>query len=242
MSKKDDKATAGAKAAKPKAAAGAAAKPKKAADGAPAKKAKASAPSEAQGEGQASEGAQSEPAPPPRLRERYLQEVVPQLMEKFQYRNRMQVPRLEKIVINVGLGAAVQNPKLLDSTMLEIAAITGQKPVVTKARKSIANFKLREGMSIGVCVTLRRARMWELFDRLISIGLPRVRDFRGVSPRAFDGAGNYTLGIKEQIVFPEIDFDKVEHSHGMNITFVTTAKSNEEAKSMLGMLGMPFRS
>ncbi len=239
MSKKEEKPDAGAKPAKKDA-------PSKAKGGGEPKTKKEKGTSAAERKGPegdepnaASEPAQ--PAPPPRLRERYLKDVVPQLMSRFHYRNRMQVPRLQKIVLNVGLGAAVQNPKLLDSTVEEVAQITGQKPVITKARKSIANFKLREGMSIGVTVTLRRERMWEFMDRLVSVGLPRVRDFRGVSPRAFDGAGNYTLGLKEQIVFPEIDFDKVEHVHGMNITFVTTAKSNEEAKEMLGMLGMPFR-
>ncbi len=239
MSKKEEKPDAGAKPAKKDA-------PSKAkGDGEPkAKKEKGSAAAEKKGQGGDEPQAAAEPAqpaPPPRLRERYLKDVVPQLMSRFHYRNRMQVPRLQKIVLNVGLGAAVQNPKLLDSTVEEVAQITGQKPVITKARKSIANFKLREGMSIGVTVTLRRERMWEFLDRLVNVGLPRVRDFRGVSPRAFDGAGNYTLGLKEQIVFPEIDFDKVEHVHGMNVTFVTTAKSNEEAKEMLGMLGMPFR-
>jgi large subunit ribosomal protein L5 len=184
----------------------------------------------------------AEDVPEPRLRVKYKKDVVPGLMKRFSYKNVMQVPRLEKIVLNLGLGAAVQNPKLIDTAVGEVAAITGQKPVVTKAKKAIANFKIREGMAIGVTVTLRRERMWEFFDRLVALGLPRVRDFRGVSPRAFDGAGNYTLGLKEQIVFPEINFDKVDHTHGMNITFVTSAKSNEEAKELLGMLGMPFRS
>jgi large subunit ribosomal protein L5 len=188
------------------------------------------------------DAAEPEPIPEPRVREKYVKQVVEHLMKRFSYKNRMQVPRLKKIVINVGLGDAVQNPKLLDSAVEEIAAISGQKPVIRRARKSIASFKLREGMPIGVTVTLRRERMWEFFDRLVSIALPRVRDFRGISPKAFDGAGNYTLGLKEQIVFPEINFDKVDHVHGMNITFVTSAGSNEEAKEMLGMLGMPFRS
>jgi large subunit ribosomal protein L5 len=183
-----------------------------------------------------------EEIPEPRLRDKYNKQVVPHLMKRFAYKNPMQVPRLQRITINVGLGDAVQNPKLLDAAVDEVAAIAGQKPIITRARKSIASFKLREGMPIGVTVTLRRERMWEFFDRLVSVGLPRVRDFRGISPRAFDGAGNYTLGLKEQIVFPEINFDKVDHVHGMNITFVTSAKTNEEAKEMLGMLGMPFRS
>jgi large subunit ribosomal protein L5 len=142
----------------------------------------------------------------------------------------------------VGLGDAVQNPKILDNAVAEVAAITGQKPIITRARKSIASFKLREGMPIGVRVTLRRERMWEFMDRLVSLSLPRVRDFRGISRKAFDGAGNYTLGLKEQIVFPEVDFDKVDHNHGMNITFVTSAKTNEEARELLGKLGMPFRN
>jgi large subunit ribosomal protein L5 len=178
----------------------------------------------------------------PRIRERYSKEVIPALMKRFSYTNLMQVPRLEKIVVNMGLGEAVSNPKLIESAVVEMAAITGQKPVVTRAKKSIATFKLRENMPIGVKVTLRRERMWEFFDRLVTLSLPRVRDFRGTSPRAFDGAGNYTLGLKEQIVFPEINFDKVDKVKGMNITLVTTAKTNEEAKELLGALGMPFRS
>lgn len=178
----------------------------------------------------------------PRLRERYKKEIVPKLMQRFGYKNPMQVPRLKTIVINMGLGEAVGNPKLIDSAVAEITAITGQKPVVTRAKKSIATFKLRENMPIGVKVTLRRERMWEFFDRLITLALPRVRDFRGTNPKGFDGAGNYTLGLREQIVFPEIDFDKVEKIKGMNITFVTTAETDEEAKELLGSLGMPFRS
>ena len=232
MSKKDDK---GAK------------KPDKGGKGKPEKqqvpakpKKEAKASKAAKGEAAADEP--KEEVPEPRARARYRQEVVPHLRKRFAYKNPMQVPRLQKIIINVGLGAAVQNPKLLDAAVEEIAAVSGQKPVIRRARKSIANFKLREGMPIGVMVTLRRERMWEFLDRLVSISLPRVRDFRGISPRAFDGAGNYTLGLKEQIVFPEINFDKVDHVHGMNITFVTSAQTNEEAKEMLGMLGMPFRS
>jgi large subunit ribosomal protein L5 len=178
----------------------------------------------------------------PRLRERYSKEVVPALMKRFGYTNPMQVPRVKKVVVNMGLGEAVANPKVIDGAVSELTAITGQKPVVTRAKKSIATFKLREGMAIGAKVTLRRERMWEFLDRLISLSLPRVRDFRGVSARAFDGAGNYTLGLKEQIVFPEIDFDKVDRIKGMNITVVTTAETNEEAKELLGQLGMPFRS
>ena len=178
----------------------------------------------------------------PRMRGKYAKEVVPALMKKFGYGNAMQVPRLQTIVLNMGLGEAVANPKLIDAAVAEVTAITGQKPVVTRAKKSIATFKLREGMPIGVKVTLRRERMWEFFDRLVTLALPRVRDFRGTSPKGFDGAGNYTLGLKEQIVFPEIDFDKVEKIKGMNITFVTTAGTDEEAKELLGSLGMPFRS
>jgi large subunit ribosomal protein L5 len=191
---------------------------------------------------EAAEPSEPEPKVEPRLRQKYRTAVVPALMQQFGYKNVMQVPRLQKIVVNVGLGAAVANPKLLDGAVAEIAAITGQKPVITRARKSIASFKLRAKMPIGVTVTLRRERMWEFFDRLVTLSLPRVRDFRGVSPRAFDGLGNYTLGLKEQIVFPEVNFDKVDHTHGMNVTFVTTAKTNEEAKQLLGHLGMPFRS
>jgi large subunit ribosomal protein L5 len=178
----------------------------------------------------------------PRLRERYKQEIIPALMKRFNYTNPMQVPRLRTIVVNVGLGEAASNPKLIDSAVTEVTAITGQKPVVTRAKKSIATFKLREGMPIGVKVTLRRDRMWEFLDRLVTLALPRVRDFRGINPRGFDGAGNYTLGLKEQIVFPEIDFDKVDKVKGMNITFVTSAETDEEAKELLGSLGMPFRS
>jgi len=178
----------------------------------------------------------------PRLRERYKKETVGALMKRFNYTTPMQVPRLQRIVINMGLGAAVGNPKIIEAAVKELSAITGQKPVITRAKKAIANFKLREGLPIGVKVTLRRERMWEFLDRLITLALPRVRDFRGTSPKAFDGAGNYTLGLKEQIVFPEIDFDSVDSIKGMNITFVTTAPSNEEAKELLVHLGMLFRS
>jgi large subunit ribosomal protein L5 len=178
----------------------------------------------------------------PRLLTEYREKVAPALRERFGYANVMQVPTLSKISVNVGLGEATQNAKLLESAQAELTAITGQKAVVTKARKSIANFRLREGMSIGCAVTLRRSRMWEFLDRTINIALPRVRDFRGVSPRAFDGRGNYTLGIREQIIFPEIDYDKVEQVRGLNITIVTTAQSDDEARELLGGLGMPFRS
>jgi large subunit ribosomal protein L5 len=178
----------------------------------------------------------------PRLRDKYTKDVIPALMKRFGYTNHMQVPKLTKIVVNMGLGEAVSNPKLADAAAAELTAITGQKPVITRAKKAIATFKLREGMPIGAMVTLRRERMWEFMDRLVTIGLPRVRDFRGTSAKAFDGAGNYTLGLKEQIVFPEIDFDRVEKIKGMNVTFVTTAPTDEEAKELLAQLGMPFRS
>jgi large subunit ribosomal protein L5 len=180
--------------------------------------------------------------PQPRLLTTYHDTVVAGLKTRFNYKNAMQVPRLQRIVINMGLGTAVGNPKVIDAAVAEMTAISGQKPVVTRAKKSIASFKLREGMPVGVAVTLRRERMWEFFDRLVSFALPRVRDFRGVSPRGFDGAGNYTLGLKEQIVFPEIEFDKIDAVRGMNITFVTTAESNEEGRELLRQLGMPFRS
>ncbi|OQX66641.1 MAG: 50S ribosomal protein L5 [Sorangiineae bacterium NIC37A_2] len=178
----------------------------------------------------------------PRLKQTYESSVRSKLLEQYGYKNVMQAPRITKIVVNVGLGEATANPKAIDAAVRDIAAITGQKPVVTRSKKSIAGFKLRENQPIGVMVTLRRERMWEFLDRLITVSLPRVRDFRGVSPRAFDGAGNYTLGLKEQIVFPEIDFDKVDKVRGMNITVVTTAKTNAEAKELLSQLGMPFRN
>ena len=178
----------------------------------------------------------------PRFREKYVKEIAPALMKRFGYKNPMQVPRIKKVVVNMGLGEAVGNPKLIDSAVAELTAITGQKPIVTRAKKSIASFKLREGMPIGAMVTLRRERMWEFLDRLITLSLPSVRDFRGTSPRAFDGAGNYTLGLREQIVFPEIDFDKVDKVKGLNITINTTARTDEEAKELLVHLGMPFRN
>jgi len=178
----------------------------------------------------------------PRFREKYHQKVVPALTARFELTSSMQVPRLQRIVVNMGLGSAVANPKLIDAAVAELAAMTGQKPVVTRAKKAIAGFKLRAGMPIGVMVTLRRERMWEFMDRLVSLALPRVRDFRGVSPRGFDGAGNYTLGLRDQTIFPEVDFDKVDELRGMNITFVTTARNNEQGKELLANLGMPFRS
>jgi large subunit ribosomal protein L5 len=176
-----------------------------------------------------------------RLRERYEKEIRQALVKEFGYQNAMQAPRLEKIVVNMGLGEAINNGKILDASLEQLTAMTGQKPVVTRARKSIANFKLRQGQSIGAMVTLRGERAYEFFDRLVSIALPRVRDFKGVSPKAFDGKGNYTLGVKEQIIFPEINYDKVEKIKGLNITVVTTARSDEEGRALLRHLGMPFR-
>jgi len=176
-----------------------------------------------------------------RLKEMYQAELVPQLQKDLQLKNVMEVPRIEKIVVNMGLGEAIQNIKILESAVEELTQITGQKAVVTKAKKSIATFKLREGMPIGCMVTLRRERAYEFLDRLVNIALPRVRDFKGVSPKAFDGRGNYTLGIREQIIFPEIDFEKIDKVKGLNITIVTTAKNDEGARALLTSLGMPFR-
>ena len=175
-----------------------------------------------------------------RLKERYLAEAVPALQQKFGYKNPMQVPKLEKIVINMGLGDCKDNAKALENAVEELSQIAGQKPLVTKAKKSVANFKLREGMNVGAKVTLRGARMEEFFDKLVSIALPRVRDFRGVSQKAFDGRGNYALGVREQLIFPEINYDKVEKIRGMEMIFVTTAHTDEEAKELLSLLGMPF--
>ncbi|MDN5293878.1 MAG: large subunit ribosomal protein [Eubacteriales bacterium] len=177
----------------------------------------------------------------PRLRDKYQNEVVKAMMEKFGYKNIMQVPKIEKIVINIGLGEAISNPKALDHAMDDLARITGQRPVVTRAKKSIAGFKVRAGMPIGVKVTLRGNRMYEFMDKLFNVALPRVRDFRGVSPHGFDGRGNFNLGIREQLIFPEIDYDKIDRLRGMNITFVTTAKTDEEGRELLRLLGMPFR-
>ncbi|AGT30405.1 50S ribosomal protein L5 [Geobacillus genomosp. 3] len=176
-----------------------------------------------------------------RLKEKYVNEVVPALMSKFNYKSIMQVPKIEKVVINMGVGDAVQNPKALDSAVEELTLIAGQRPVVTRAKKSIAGFRLRQGMPIGAKVTLRGERMYEFLDKLISVSLPRVRDFRGVSKKAFDGRGNYTLGIKEQLIFPEIDYDKVNKVRGMDIVIVTTANTDEEARELLTLLGMPFQ-
>ncbi len=176
-----------------------------------------------------------------RLRDQYRNDVVPALIQHFQYANVMAVPRLEKMVVNMGLGDAIQNGKILDAAVDELGRITGQRPIITRAKKSIANFKLREKMAIGAAVTLRGDRMFELLDRLLNVALPRVRDFRGVSPRAFDGRGNYTLGLRDQLIFPEIDYAKVDAIKGMNVTLVTTAKTDDEARQLLRLLGMPFR-
>ncbi len=176
------------------------------------------------------------------LKEHYKNEVAPKLKETFGFKNLHQIPKIEKIVVNMGLGDAIQNIKILDSAQAELKLVTGQAPVVTRAKKSIAAFKLREGMPIGCMVTLRQKKMWDFLEKLINITLPRVRDFRGISGKAFDGFGNYTLGIKEQIIFPEIDYDKVDSVKGMNITIVTTANNNAEGKELLKLLGMPFRN
>jgi large subunit ribosomal protein L5 len=175
-----------------------------------------------------------------RLKEKYKNEVKSALMEKFSYKSVMEIPKVEKIVVNMGLGSAKENPKVLQAAVAELATITGQKPVVTKAKKSVANFKVREGMSVGAKVTLRGEKMYEFMDRIFNIALPRVRDFRGTNPNAFDGRGNYTLGVKEQLMFPEIEYDKVDAIRGMDITFVSTAKTDEEARELLKSLGMPF--
>ena len=178
----------------------------------------------------------------PRFSEKYAKEIVPALIKQFSYKNPNQVPKLEKIVLNMGLGAAVTNPKIVDAAVEEIKAITGQKPVVTRAKKAIASFKLRAGIPIGAMVTLRKARMWEFLDRLITLALPRTRDFRGVSRKAFDGKGNYTLGLREQIIFPEINYDRIDVIKGCNISFVTSANTDEEGRALLQHLGMPFRA
>ena len=176
-----------------------------------------------------------------RLQEKYEQEIAPKLMEQFQYKSPMQIPKMKKIVLNMGLGEAIQNIKILDSATDELGKISGQKPVVTRARQSIAAFKLRKGMPIGCMVTLRGTRMYEFFDKLVNVALPRVRDFRGISPKALDGRGNYTLGVKEQIIFPEIDYDKIDKIKGMNITIVTSAGTDDQARTLLALMGMPFR-
>jgi large subunit ribosomal protein L5 len=178
----------------------------------------------------------------PRVKARYREEVVPRLLEEFSYANVMQVPRLQKIVVNTSIKDAIQNVKILERAAEELTLITGQKAVISRARKSIAGFRLREGMPIGARVTLRNDRMWEFYDRLVSVAIPRIRDFRGVNPKAFDGRGNYSLGVTEQIVFPEIEYDKVQRINGMNIAFVTSAESDEEGRALLKHLGMPFAS
>ncbi len=190
----------------------------------------------------ASSGATGGKVVPPRLRERYLKEIVPALEQEFHYGNVMRVPGLHKIVINIGMGEAVQNSKAMDNAVRDLTDITGQRPVVTKAKRSVAAFKLREGMSIGAMVTLRGQRMYDFLDRLVNVALPRLRDFQGVSTDAFDGRGNYTLGIREQLVFPEIDYDKIDKVRGMEITIVTTAHTDEEGRRLLRLLGMPFRN
>ncbi len=177
-----------------------------------------------------------------RMQDKYIKEVAPALMEKFGYKSTMQIPKLEKIVINIGMGEAKDNPKAIDAACGDLAKITGQKPIVTKARKSVANFKLREGMNIGCKVTLRADRMYEFMDRLFNVALPRVRDFRGINPNGFDGRGNYSLGVREQLIFPEIDYDQIDKIRGMDINFVTTAATDEEAREMLRLFGAPFRS
>jgi len=205
---------------------------------------------EAAGEGKAGKGAPKKGSKlkgtpprgePSRLRARYLEEIAPQLRKEFNYKNPMQVPKLSKVVVNMGLGDAIQDGKVLDSSAEELGILTGQKPVITKARKSIAAFKLREGMSIGARVTLRGDRMYEFLDRLMNIALPRVRDFRGISGKSFDGRGNFALGIREQVIFPEIDYDKVDKIRGLGVSVVTTARTDEEGKALLKSLGMPFR-
>lgn len=175
------------------------------------------------------------------LKDRYKKDIVPALMKDFSFSNVMEVPALKKIVVNIGMGEALDNPNSLDAAVGDLTAITGQKPVITKAKKSVANFKLREGRQIGIKVTLRGERMWSMLDRLVNIALPRVRDFRGVPSESFDGRGNYTLGIKEQLIFPEINYDQIDKIRGMELTFVTTARNDEHAKALLGYLGMPFR-
>jgi len=178
----------------------------------------------------------------PRLKDKYKNDVIPAMIKKFGYKNIMQVPKLEKVVINMGVGEAIQNSKAIDSAVNDLMVITGQKPVTTKAKKSIAAFKLRAGMTIGAKVTLRGGRMYEFVDKLFNVALPRVRDFRGISPKSFDGRGNYSMGIREQLIFPEIEYDKIDKIRGMDIIFVTTAKTDEEARELLRLLGMPFRA
>ncbi len=216
---------------------------KKAAAKAPKAAAKAKAP-KAEPKKEAAEAKpkkEAERVPTPRLKQRFHEVVIPAMMKQFQYKNPMQAPKLVKVVLNVGMGEAISNAKALDSAAEELGKISGQRPVITKAKKSIATFKLREGMPIGCMVTLRRERMYEFLDRFISAALPRIRDFKGVSSKSFDGRGNYTLGIKEQVIFPEIEIDKVDSIHGLDIVIVTTAKTDEEGRALLGHLGMPYR-
>ena len=177
----------------------------------------------------------------PRLKTKYLNEVKPAMQEKFQYKNVMEIPKFEKIVVNMGVGEAATDSKAIDGAVRDLRAITGQQPMVTRARKSIASFRLRAGMPIGAKVTLRGDRMWEFFDRLTAVAIPRIRDFRGISPKSFDGRGNFSMGVTEQLIFPEIDFDSVDHTRGMDITIVTTAKTDEEAKALLDAFGFPFK-
>jgi large subunit ribosomal protein L5 len=177
-----------------------------------------------------------------RLKDYYLKEVVPALVKEFNYKNRMEIPKLEKIVVNMGLGEAIQNIKILDSAVVELSMIVGQRPIITKAKRSIATFKLRQGMPIGCRVTLRREKMYEFFDRLVNVALPRVRDFRGISSKSFDGRGNFSVGLKEQIIFPEIDYDKIDKIKGMNIAIVTSAKTDDEARQLLKLMGLPFKN
>jgi len=176
----------------------------------------------------------------PRMKDKYLAEAAPQLMKKFSYKSPMQIPRIDKIIVNVGCGEARDNAKILDAVIADVTKITGQKAVVTRARKSVANFKVREGMPVGVKVTLRASRMWEFLDRLLNVALPRVRDFRGINPNAFDGRGNYAMGLKEQLIFPEIEYDKIDKIRGMDVVICTTAKTDEEARELLSLLGAPF--
>jgi len=181
------------------------------------------------------------PAAPPRMRRRYVEEIVPQLVKEFRYRNAMQVPRLEKIVVNIGLGEAITNGRAIDAAVADLKVITGQAPIVIKARRSVAAFKLRQGMEIGAKVTLRGRRMYEFLDKLVNVALPRIRDFRGIDPKGFDGHGNFTLGLREQLVFPEIDYDKIDKLRGLEVCIVTTASTDDEGRSLLTGLGMPFR-
>lgn len=231
-----------AKDAKPKDAKPKDSKPKESKPGAAPKEAKSKDQKpKAKAAGALLEDGPKETAHPPRLRAYYRDKAVPAMMQRFAYKNQMQVPRITKIVVNMGVGEAISNSKLLDAAVEDMQMITGQKPVVRKAKKSIANFKLREGLPIGCSVTLRGARMYEFFDRLVNVALPRIRDFRGVPTKSFDGRGNYTLGLKEQINFPEIDYDKIVQLMGMDITFVTTAKTDEESRELLALMNMPFR-